>query len=806
MDSEEKKELVAIIGQLNNEIYDLERNNRSRNTNNTKNTISFVNLGKNSPMMSSSAVDFLEIERSAMNEAFEAEIQSLKRDLMNEKETSKNKIESLKETINTISKEKDEIQSKLESSIAQISHLQKLLDEQQSLNLAYKSMNISAAEKNSSPNSEIIYELEKITKENEGLREKINDLSKTIHFRDIELQKQIQTNQTERDNYYAEIKRLTENSSSNMDFETHSSIAEIENQRIRSENIQLRSNLAHISSALQKAVAENSRLTDSLHMTEKKCSSKIQIALGECAKYKTTFASLQSLFNMENESDILMEINKLYQNSQSKYNYEHIEMLLQDEIRKNEELRLIVHMGASIPSTNNFQSPPSSPKHENANSNDAFLLQERVAQLEAEKEDLSRTLNDSNENCEFLRNQLAQKDHTIEENKNVIKRLQNEADTLRGEILSQEEKLSQKMADEESIQTNSNNSQKENEMKELLLLVESLREENDELRLTIGRKESEIDTIPSNQNPDQNPNFAQGSDFLIQSLQTQISQIQQNILFVASALKQKVDMPTPAFASFTEFLEEKVVTPLSEDGEINIFAEEATALAEQISFDYKTLCLVQNQCVSAYDQMNKFFADLKTISDKVENFYCYFDSIWESVCGHLNYDQENQNGQDDDGNLVSNANQKSIPITNNYDGDVDGNMMQIPDIVARKSPKANANSSFISLMDSPKIYRNDLFDQDNNNSDDEIKMNLNDLDDIPSLSIKDRAQKPFNQSKNQQQFSSSSRIPKAVNSKNTKSRIPLSSRQNAFDQRILSPKQAPSHIPELSSKKKSKFT
>lgn len=788
MEENEKSELISIIGQLNSEIFDLKQKDEPKNSNNSKNIKNFVN----SPMMSSSAVEFIETERNAMSEAYEADIQSLKRELQIEKDTSKNTIQSLQEKIDIISSKNEETQNELEKANSQILDLQKLLEEQRSLNLVYKSLSSNRESQDALDNSEMLLKFEKVLKENEELKEEVDNLSKSNRFNEEELQKQIEKNNSDREKFLAEVKRLTENPLIKVDYESSNSHQDLENEkeRLATENLQLRSNLAHMASALKKATIQNTRTLNDFDYVE------FQSKVEECAQYKAAFASLQALFNTDNKKEIISEVNRLYQNAKRSVDYEHMQKLLKDEMKKNEELRLMVYMGAKVQSEEKRQTPPSSPHFEDHQSNDAFLLQERLSQVEAEKEDLARTVHKINENCETLRTELSQKDQIIEDKLQTIKNLQDEADKLRGEILSHEEQLSIK---NESSNQDSNKANNEAEMKELLSLIESLREENDELRLTIGRKESESSTVSQNPTPtpSQNQNSDQELEYQNKLLQFQLSQIQQKVLHIANALRQRVEIPTPSFNSFTEFLDEKVITPPCEESEISSFAEEAINIASQLNTDYRTLNLVQDQCVSAYLQISRFFGDLKNISDKVENFYCGFDAIYEKVCGYFNYGQGNFFGADenlnDDDNFELNMNQKttSTPID-------DGNMMQ-----GFQKP-THGNASFVSLLDSPKIYRNELLDQ---NSDDEVKMNLDDLDEIPSLSIKSSAGKQFSQIRKQSSIasSSSSKIPKAAGTKGSKSRIPLASRQNAFDQRMLSPKQAPSHIPELPSKRKNKF-
>ena len=207
MDSKEK-ELIAIIGNLNSEIYDLKQNKEKENSTFKKNMINFVNFGNNSPMMSTSAVDFIETERIVTNETYENEIQLLNQKILMEKESSKNAIESLQEKINIITAEKAGVQSELENANIKLLHLQKLFEEQKLINSSKQINNDS----NFSSQIDKTPQFELILKENEQLKIKVNDLTNQIQIRDNELQQQIQSNQTEREEFYAEIKRLTENS------------------------------------------------------------------------------------------------------------------------------------------------------------------------------------------------------------------------------------------------------------------------------------------------------------------------------------------------------------------------------------------------------------------------------------------------------------------------------------------------------------------------------------------------------------------------------------------------------------------
>lgn len=818
MDSKEK-ELIAIIGNLNSEIYDLKQNKEKENSTFKKNMINFVNLGNNSPMMSTSAVDFIETERIVTNETYENEIQLLNQKILMEKESSKNAIESLQEKINIITAEKAGVQSELENANIKLLHLQKLFEEQKLINSSKQINNDS----NFSSQIDKTPQFELILKENEQLKIKVNDLTNQIQIRDNELQQQIQSNQTEREEFYAEIKRLTENSISNTRSTQVNSNRNLEPEpevkQTKSEITQLQSNLAYVNSALQKAIAENTRLTNNLHMTEKECSEKVQRAFEECAQYKAAFTSLQSLFNTDNRVDIMNEVTELYQKCKNINNNDHLEQLLKEEKRKNEELHLMLHMGARISSQNQQQSPPSSPQHENKPSNDGFLLQERIAQLEAEGEELSRTIENANKNADALRNQIEEKNHIIEENEKLINSLRDEADSLRGAILSKEEELSHH--NNSVINNNDSNSNKidntnaqanESEMKELLALVESLREENEDLRLTIGRKESGADMAELNSNSKSD----QESNMIIQSLQNQIYQTQQKVLHIASVLKQTIEVPTPVFLSFIDLLEKVAIPSSNENDEMNAFVSDVSTIAGLINIDYKTLSLVQNQCVSAYDQMTTFYAYLKKITDEVENFYCGFDALWETVCSRVNMDQDNFIDMDDNANINNNfdANMNEYNYSNNNDNnfnansEADGEMSKTILQKRKRSPKTpTGNSSFHSLLDSPKIYRNTLLDQNDENINNGIydtNNNFNDTDgftDVPSLGLKTNAQKSLLQNQQQTSSISSSKIPKA-SMKNSKSRIPLSSRQNTIEQKMYSPKQAPSHIPELPSKKK----
>lgn len=821
MDSKEK-ELIAIIGNLNSEIYDLKQNKEKENSTFKKNMINFVNFGNNSPMMSTSAVDFIETERIVTNETYENEIQLLNQKILMEKESSKNAIESLQEKINIITAEKAGVQSELENANIKLLHLQKLFEEQKLINSSKQINNDS----NFSSQIDKTPQFELILKENEQLKIKVNDLTNQIQIRDNELQQQIQSNQTEREEFYAEIKRLTENSISNTRSTQVNSNRNLEPEpevkQTKSEITQLQSNLAYVNSALQKAIAENTRLTNYLHMTEKECSKKVQRVFEECAQYKAAFTSLQSLFNTDNRVDIMNEVTELYQKCKNINNNDHLEQLLKEEKRKNEELHLMLHMGARISSQNQQQSPPSSPQHENKPSNDGFLFQERIAQLEAEGEELSRTIENANKNADALRNQIEEKNHIIEENEKLINSLRDEADSLRGAILSKEEELSHH--NNSVINNNDSNSNKidnsnvqanESEMKELLALVESLREENEDLRLTIGRKESGADMAELNSNSKSD----QESNMIIQSLQNQIYQTQQKILHIASVLKQTIEVPTPVFLSFIDLLEKVAIQSSNENDDMNAFVSDVSTIAGLINIDYKTLSLVQNQCVSAYDQMTTFYAYLKKITDEVENFYCGFDALWETVCSRVNMDQDNFIDMDDNANINNNfdANMNEYNYSNNNDNnfnantEADGEMSKTILQKRKKSPKTpTGNSSFHSLLDSPKIYRNTLLDQNDENINNGIydtNNNFNDTDgftDVPSLGLKTNAQKSLLQNQQQTSSISSSKIPKA-SMKNSKSRIPLSCRQNTIEQKMYSPKQAPSHIPELPSKKKNKF-
>ncbi|OHT04229.1 hypothetical protein TRFO_28341 [Tritrichomonas foetus] len=693
MEPAEKKELIETIGALNSEIYDLKESNRL--------------LSESSSPMSKSAFDFLETERNAMNEAYESEIKSLKQELNAEKESSKKIIDNLQKNINHLMSQQSTLQNELNSVQGQLSKCQSKLEEQQTINLALEEH--SHLEYDRKSDNEVI----------ENLKQKVILLTSQI-------KEQEQIRQREQLNYTNEINKLTaQNTNSSQIYHNSHNNCSSNNGDISSKNEEIftlqnqlnimKKNNNEINKILQQEINEKTKISQTLHQKQIDFSKQLSQIQKENADYKTIFTTLQSLFNTFDTTDIILSIQKLFaenaENSKIRENYHQMKRLLDDEIRKNNQLQLQLHSFQNHPiQTNTTNSTSSSVNNEN-------VLKRKISQLENEIVELKQA--NSLLISQNKSNDLSEKDNLIKEQENLIEKLNSKLEEFENsklsdtrkyeesiqnchlEILNLENKINQY---EQEIQTIHINHQ--NEIEQLNSNINSNHSLSNSNSNTLNTNDSNnFNTNKSSDSNTTNTTSSNGSNHA----DSEDYQIMKNRLLYAANLIDEIENKTQSSEALRMCLENFE----SDEFEANI-----KMFIDTFNFENNEGMLARSQVISAYDQICKFYESLKFIFDKVEIMNESINNLWmkRSIIDLLtdpNLDQEyGQNFNNDyehDYGQIDNEIDQEFGQEHQFEK-YEGSFMSFNSNTNRKANRggrlSHSNSPFKSLLDSPKINRN----------------------------------------------------------------------------------------------------
>lgn len=746
---EEKKELISIIGNLNNIIYEMKQEQKRTSDKSKRDTLSFAKLGASSPISSNSEVDFLEIERNAMNEGYEAEIRSLKTELEEEKEKYNHIIRQFQSQIEQLNSEKAEIQENLDISAQTIKNLNETIDEQNSKNLylqGEKELIQANIQIDKTQNQELVAEYGKLAQENEKLRKQIEDLSYQFSLFESQLKDQIELNQKDRHFYTSEIQRITELSSSVNEVIPN----QYDESELLEENRQLKQNYESLTQNYNKGISEKLNIQNEMIENRKALSNQIKAQQEQSAESSALLISLKSLFRMDNSVDILSEINRIYNEYHrmpvQEKTAQDLRSELEQERRKNMELQSIIDAKPLFNLPIRREIVYHNPTTNQIPMNDdgkILKLKNEIDEFRHQNEKLTIELNEVKQSTEA----------TISQQKEVIANLSKENDELRGNVLSREELIHnyQCKIDDLSKQDNQPQTNYESQIEQLANLVEKLTNENQELK------------------DHQQPNETDDSDRLIDLMR-------KRLFFISESMKQRINNPTPAIENLIHLINEIILLnseSLLEDSNQQ-FEVDTISIVEQMNADNQTLAYCIQQLTNAYQQSVSYTKFMKIIYKQIEELNTRIDGIYETVFSKLGYHE------------FTNPQQQSLPKETSFAASTG---YEVPDDMEIMSMMQNQkriprtpdqpSTSFVSLLDSPKISRNvmdaEVEEQGNAESVTNVEPN-------PKSTFRST--------------SSSSRIPKFNPPKNSKLRKPLAVRQNNADPNLMSPRMAPSHIPE----------
>ena len=575
----DNKELINIIGNLNNEIYELR---------NGSNLVS---------PMSKSSIDFLETERNAMNEAYESEISILKQEMLNEKN-------EFQKIINQLNFQKEELQNQL--------------------NEANNEMNKIINTNNNKTNND-----------NEtDLKLKIDGLMEQLVMCKNEIQNQQHNFEKERLLFSEELKKKNAEHEKKFDFSQNNKVYLDEIKKLKNQLTIIQRNNEDANQMLQNEIIKNSQLEKSLKQKYDEISNQMLREQEQNSNYKTIFLTLQSYFNTNNFQDIISKLKVLFSERseylKAKSNFDQIQRLLHSEIEKNNQLNLKLH--AMIP-------PNSNDEAEMANK--FANMQQELNHLNGNRiNDLESTIIELQRQNEKLAQQIKEKDEFIQQQKHVVELVQSEMEVfdksgsnsiiLNKDNVNEDEKrnLLLKIDDlqKEIKNLQTENQILQNESQNILQekdnfqnIINNLQTENDTIKKEITNLQNENDML--HEKIRENPNSQEKIKNFDNNYNNELNLIRERIATMADNI-DKINAEDHTQVS------DHIVYMLRNIEENNFYDDLNKTINVIISENHEAN-LSKEQVVKSYDQMNLFLNKLKEIYDAIEDFNCLVDLLYD---------------------------------------------------------------------------------------------------------------------------------------------------------------------------------